>query len=214
MFSYIPAFTTYNLEASSSVSFLLLRLPNTHPSIRFKQLTPSDHTYAHTRMHILMDTAHALFTHFRTQKILPILNHLYELSVEKELKELQNVAVKISIHLITLGQRLAILSHAPVFPFMPAWSWGISLSTFTLILHWILDEETADTISSSKLSILERIKVNSKEDRIVLVYMIRFWYFFNRIKNVLSHDGWIMVSYWVPCRLLYAKGKTTTLSKY
>lgn len=83
----------------------------------------------------------------------------------------------------------------------------------------ILDEEIANTISSAKLFIRERIQVNSKGDRIVLTYMIRFWVFFffiyiYRIKNVLSQDGWITVSYWVACRLLYAEGKMTTFSKY
>lgn len=157
-----------------------------------------------------------LFTHLRTQNVLPILNHLYKLSVEKKHSKLQNWAVKRSVWVTTLGQEWDVRNQIPLLPSRlrgPEW---LVFPTSTLLIHWILDEEIANTISSAKLFIRERIQLNSKGDRIVLIYMIRFWYFFflYRIKNILSQDGWITVSYWVACRFLYAEGKMTTFSQY
>lgn len=85
--------------------------------------------------------------------------------------------------------------------------------TLNFLIHWPLDKETANVLSSSKLLILEKIKVNSNEDSKVLIYKIRYVIFFIEPQMFCLMAPGIIVSKWRVYWLPYAKGKIVS-SKY
>lgn len=91
--------------------------------------------------------------------------------------------MKTSTGLRLLGQELHKNSN-PSSSYLPEWSWWLFNLSDPHFEHTLTPKQRhfPNTHPSSKLLILERIKVNLERERIVLTAMIRFGTFFMRPK--------------------------------